>query len=51
MPAPGELPPVAKGSFLVVKSPGKKLANDKPKGEAIACQTLLDAWKTGKVRC
>jgi glycerol transport system substrate-binding protein len=27
-----------------------KLANEKPKGETIAYQTLLDAWKAGKVR-
>lgn len=28
----------------------KKLANEKPKGETIAYATLLNAWKTGKVR-
>jgi len=31
-------------------APWKKLANEKPKGETIAYQTLLDAWKAGKVR-
>ena len=37
--------------FLSDKSaPWKKLANEKPKGETIAYQTLLDAWKAGKVR-
>ena len=28
----------------------KKLANEKPKGETIAYDTLLNAWKAGKVR-
>ena len=32
------------------QAPWKKLANEKPKGETIAYQTLLDAWKAGKVR-
>jgi glycerol transport system substrate-binding protein len=27
-----------------------KLANEKPKGETIAYDTLLNAWKAGKVR-
>ena len=31
-------------------APWKKLANEKPKGETIAYDTLLDAWKNGKVR-
>jgi len=31
-------------------APWKKLGNEKPKGETIAYQTLLDAWKAGKVR-
>jgi glycerol transport system substrate-binding protein len=31
-------------------APWKKLANEKPKGETIAYQTLLDAWKAGKAR-
>ena len=31
-------------------APWAKLANEKPKGETIAYQTLLDAWKAGKVR-
>lgn len=31
-------------------APWKKLANEKPKGETINYQTLLDAWKAGKVR-
>ena len=32
------------------KSYWKKLANEKPKGETIAYDTLLNAWKNGKVR-
>ena len=32
------------------QAPWKKLANEKPKGETIAYQTLLDAWTAGKVR-
>jgi glycerol transport system substrate-binding protein len=31
-------------------APWKKLANEKPKGETIAYDKLLDAWKQGKVR-
>jgi glycerol transport system substrate-binding protein len=31
-------------------APWKKLANEKPKGETIAYQKLLSAWKEGKVR-
>jgi glycerol transport system substrate-binding protein len=31
-------------------APWAKLANEKPKGETIAYETLLDAWKAGKVR-
>ena len=31
-------------------APWKKLANEKPKGETIAYDTLLNAWKNGKVR-
>ena len=31
-------------------APWKKLTNEKPKGETIAYETLLNAWKAGKVR-
>ena len=31
-------------------APWKKLANEKPKGETIAYERLLTAWKEGKVR-
>ena len=31
-------------------APWNKLANEKPKGETIAYETLLNAWKAGKVR-
>jgi glycerol transport system substrate-binding protein len=31
-------------------APWKKLANEKPKGETIGYDTLLNAWKAGKVR-
>ena len=31
-------------------APWKKLDNEKPKGETIAYETLLAAWKAGKVR-
>jgi glycerol transport system substrate-binding protein len=31
-------------------APWKKLANEKPKGETIAYDQLLNAWKEGKVR-
>ncbi|MDO9279141.1 MAG: ABC transporter substrate-binding protein [Polaromonas sp.] len=31
-------------------APWKKLANEKPKGETIAYEKLLNAWKAGKVR-
>jgi glycerol transport system substrate-binding protein len=31
-------------------APWKKLANEKPKGETIPYEKLLDAWKEGKVR-
>ena len=37
--------------YLSDKSaPWKKLANEKPQGETIAYDTLLNAWKAGKVR-
>jgi glycerol transport system substrate-binding protein len=39
------------GKWLSDKgAPWKKLANEKPKGETIAYETLLNAWKSGKVR-
>ncbi len=39
------------GKYLSDKNtPWKKLANEKPKGETIAYDTLLNAWKKGKVR-
>jgi glycerol transport system substrate-binding protein len=31
-------------------APWKKLANEKPKGETIAYDQLLNAWKAGRVR-
>ena len=31
-------------------APWKKLANEKPKGETIAYEKLLSAWKDGKAR-
>ena len=31
-------------------APWAKLANEKPKGETIAYDTLLNAWKAGKAR-
>jgi glycerol transport system substrate-binding protein len=31
-------------------APWAKLANEKPKGETIAYDALLNAWKAGKVR-
>ena len=31
-------------------APWQKLANEKPKGDTINYQTLLDAWKAGKAR-
>jgi glycerol transport system substrate-binding protein len=31
-------------------APWKKLANEKPKGETIAYDKLLQAWKDGKAR-
>jgi glycerol transport system substrate-binding protein len=31
-------------------APWKKLANEKPKGETIAYEKLLGAWKEGRVR-
>ena len=31
-------------------APWAKLANEKPKGETIAYESLLNAWKAGKVR-
>ena len=31
-------------------APKPKLANEKPKGETIAYDQLLNAWKNGKVR-
>ena len=39
------------GKWLSDKgAPWAKLANEKPKGETIAYETLLNAWKAGKVR-
>ena len=39
------------GKWLSDKgAPWKKLANEKPKGETIAYDTLLTAWKNGKTR-
>ncbi|MBX3609422.1 MAG: carbohydrate ABC transporter substrate-binding protein [Hydrogenophaga sp.] len=39
------------GKWLSDKAaPWKKLANEKPKGETIAYDSLLNAWKAGKVR-
>jgi|GEM_PF-134521 len=39
------------GKWLSDKgAPWAKLANEKPKGETIAYDTLLSAWKNGKVR-
>ena len=32
------------------QAPWKKLANEKPKGETIAYDKLLQAWKDGKAR-
>jgi glycerol transport system substrate-binding protein len=32
------------------QAPWAKLANEKPKGQTIAYQSLLDAWKAGKAR-
>jgi glycerol transport system substrate-binding protein len=32
------------------EAPWKKLANEKPKGETIAYDKLLDAWKAGRVK-
>ena len=32
------------------QAPWAKLANEKPKGETIAYDTLLNAWKAGKAR-
>jgi len=32
------------------QAPWKKLANEKPKGETIEYQNLLNAWKSGRVR-
>ena len=31
-------------------APWKKLGNEKPKGETVAYEQLLEAWKAGKVR-
>jgi glycerol transport system substrate-binding protein len=31
-------------------APKAKLANEKPKGETVPYETLLAAWKAGKVR-
>jgi glycerol transport system substrate-binding protein len=31
-------------------APWAKLANEKPKGETIAYEKLLNAWKEGRVR-
>jgi glycerol transport system substrate-binding protein len=31
-------------------APWKKLANEKPKGQTIAYEKLLGAWKEGRVR-
>jgi glycerol transport system substrate-binding protein len=32
------------------QAPWKKLANEKPKGETIAYDQLLSAWKSGRAR-
>jgi glycerol transport system substrate-binding protein len=32
------------------QAPWKKLANEKPKGETVAYDKLLTAWKEGRVR-
>jgi glycerol transport system substrate-binding protein len=49
--APKLNPKVDPGKYLSDKAaPWKKLANEKPKGETIAYETLLNAWKAGKVR-
>jgi glycerol transport system substrate-binding protein len=31
-------------------APWAKLANEKPQGETVAYETLLEAWKAGRVR-
>jgi glycerol transport system substrate-binding protein len=49
--APKLNPKVDPSKYLSDKNaPWKKLANEKPKGETIAYETLLNAWKNGKVR-
>ena len=49
--APKMNPKSAPEKWLSDKAaPWKKLANEKPKGETIAYETLLNAWKAGKVR-
>jgi hypothetical protein len=44
--ATAQVPEVLNG----YSAPWKKLTNEKPKGETIAYNTLLNAWKAGKVR-
>jgi glycerol transport system substrate-binding protein len=49
--APKLNPKVAADKWLGDKgAPWKKLANEKPQGTTIAYDTLLNAWKAGKVR-
>jgi glycerol transport system substrate-binding protein len=49
--APKLNPKVDPSKYLSDKgAPWKKLANEKPKGETIAYETLLNAWKNGKAR-
>jgi len=49
--APKLNPKSASSKWLSDKAaPWAKLANEKPKGETIAYDTLLNAWKAGKVR-
>ncbi len=44
-------PKSAAGKYLSDKgAPWKKLSNEKPKGETIAYDRLLEAWKLGRVR-
>ena len=51
---PGHLklnPKSDSGKWLSDKAaPWAKLANEKPKGETVAYDTLLEAWKAGRVR-
>jgi glycerol transport system substrate-binding protein len=49
--APKLNPKSAPGHWLGTKgAPWAKLANEKPQGQTIAYDTLLNAWKAGKVR-